>query len=166
MLNVESGDYAQIGERDCGCLLERIGLRTHISGIRSYEKLTSEGVTFMGSRLYDLVESVLPDRFGGTIGDYQIVEQEEDGMPRVSVLVSPSVGRVDNEALIATVLDNLKATHREGGELMTEQWRQAGTLRVLRGEPYKTRSEKVMPLHVIRKDGAAASRAMTETAVD
>jgi hypothetical protein len=160
MLNLDSGDYAEVYERDCGCILNEMGFTTHISGIGSHEKLTSEGVTFLGSKLYELVEQELPARFGGATGDYQLVEEEEAGLPRVSVIVSPRAGVIDEDALLATVMDRLKRTHTHGGELMTEQFRQANTLRVIRREPYTTGSLKVPPIHIIR--GAAASQARPE----
>jgi hypothetical protein len=78
LLNTFSGDYATVTQRQCGCLLGEMGFTTHLSSIRSYEKLTGEGVTFRASQLYDLVESELPSRFGGQIDDYQLVEEESD----------------------------------------------------------------------------------------
>jgi len=150
MLNLDSGDYANVYQRACGCILNEMGFTTHISGIGSYDKLTSEGVTFLGWRLYDLVEQELPARFGGATGDYQLVEDEEAGLPRVSVFVSPRVGAIDEGAVLATVMDGLKHSHAQGGELMTEQFRQANTLRVIRREPYRTSSLKTPPIHVIR----------------
>ncbi|HLF71871.1 MAG TPA: hypothetical protein VI759_06940 [Dehalococcoidia bacterium] len=153
LLNAESGDYANVTRRECPCLMGRVGFNTHLHGIRSYEKLTSDGVTFMGSRLYDLVEQVLPAQFGGTINDYQLVEEEQpDGLARASLIVSPSVGPIDENALVATVMKTLGRTHSEpGGEEMVEQWRQAATLRVIRRQPYETASMKVAPLYVQRR---------------
>lgn len=81
MLNVESGDYGELEERDCGCLLGRIGLSLHLHGVRSYEKLTSEGMTFLGPDLLRLTEEVLPTRFGGDPTDYQLVEESRVDFP-------------------------------------------------------------------------------------
>lgn len=60
MLNVESDDYAEWVERDCGCLLGTLGLRRHMHTIRSHEKLTSEGLNFLGHDLIRLVEEDRP----------------------------------------------------------------------------------------------------------
>ena len=152
LLNADTGDYATISTRSCDCLMGRLGLNTHLHGIRSYEKLTSEGITFAGSRLYELVEEVLPARFGGGVNDYQLVEEEhEDALSRVSVVVSPRVGDVDEAAVIATVLEALEITHaRQGGATMADTWRQGGNLQVVRREPYETRA-KVLPLQVLRR---------------
>ena len=77
MINVESGDYAEMEERPCGCPFGEVGMRTHLSGIRSYEKLTTEGNALpRRSDLYALVDEVLPARFGGGPTDYQLVEEE------------------------------------------------------------------------------------------
>jgi hypothetical protein len=132
--------------------LGAIGLRTHVSEIRSYEKLTSEGVTFIGSRLYELIEELLPAQFGGHSTDYQLVEEEGDqGLPKVSVLVSPGVGPVDDEAVVAAVLKALR-TSPVGDPLWADLWSQGQTLRVLRREPYRTRTAKVLPLHTLRHE--------------
>ena len=149
LINLFSGDYAKVTRRECDCALGRMGMKTHLSGIRSYEKLTGEGVTFLGGQLYDLVENVLPSRFGGHVTDYQLVEEEsEDGLPKLSIVVSPRVGTVDEAAVIRTVLDNLQATHhRGGGELMAAIWSQGETLRVVRREPDEL-NEKIAPLRL------------------
>jgi hypothetical protein len=153
MLNLETGDYADVKERNCGCYLGDLGLTTHLSGIGSYEKFTSEGVTFMGHELHRLVEEMLPAQFAGRLGDYQIVESEgPDSLPRVSVLVSPRVGAIDQRALIDYTTEFLRSSHA-GGEPMTIQWRQAKTLNIIRREPYASGS-KVHPLYVIRERDA------------
>ena len=150
-INVESGDYGTLVERDCGCGLGELGLRTHVSGMRSYDKLTSEGVTFGGTALYELIETVLPARFGGSPTDYQLVEEEEEGgLPKVSVVVAPRVGAIDEGEVVSSVVQALRALPR-GGRLMTEQWLQGDTLRVVRREPYATSSSKVLPLHLLRQ---------------
>jgi hypothetical protein len=146
MLNVESGDFGDLSERPCGCFLGQLGFTRHLSGIRSYEKLTSEGVTFLGTGLLRLVDEVLPQRFGGSSVDYQLVESEEGGRSRISVIVSPQRGQIDEAAVLATVFEVLGEA--PGGAAMLDHWRQARTLRVLRQEPHATSSAKVLPLHV------------------
>lgn len=155
MLNVESGDYADIDERDCGCLWQRLGFTTHIHHVRSYEKLTSESVMFMGSMLHDLLERTLPSRFGGSPLDYQLVEEEEGGLPRVSLVVSPRVGPIDEGAIAEAVLQAIGT--EDWSRRQADQWRQAGTLRVRRQEPYGTLAGKILPLHVVTSTKQAAS---------
>lgn len=77
MVNVETGDHGVLEERACGCLLHVSGYTIHLRRIRSYGKLTSEGMTFLEGDLISLVEEVLPARFGGSPTHYQFVEEEE-----------------------------------------------------------------------------------------
>jgi hypothetical protein len=148
MLNVEVDDYGVLGPRPCGCPLERIGLSLHLHTIRSFEKLTSEGTCFTGADLLELIEEVLPTRFGGAPTDYQLVEEEVDGLPRISLLVSPRIGRADPEALVAAVFDTL-AMGDASRPMMLEQWRGNETLRLVRRDPIETASGKVLPLHIL-----------------
>src|SRR5262249_41698683 len=104
MLNVETGDQAVLSEHSCGCPLGELGFRQHLHGLGSYEKLTSEGMQFTGGILLSLVEEILPARFGGHPTDYQFVEVEETGLAKVSLLISPRVGSLDEGCVIETVL--------------------------------------------------------------
>jgi hypothetical protein len=155
MLNVESGDYAVMEERDCGCLWQQLGFTTHVHHIRSYEKLTSEGVMFMGSMLHEVLEQRLPARFGGSPLDYQLVEEEEGGLPKVGIIVSPRIGPVDDAEVIETFLKAVGSS--DWSRRMAETWQQAGTLRVLRRDPYATPAGKILPLHVLSPTPAAIS---------
>jgi hypothetical protein len=153
LLNVESGDYGRLVERSCGCPFGQLGMTTHMSEVQSYEKLTAEGNTFLGGDLIELVESVLPSRFGGGPSDYQLVEEEVGGVPRVSVVVRPGVGAVDEATVVDAVLSHLRSVQRN--RLMTEVWREAGTLRVVRREPIaRGPAQKILPLLVVSGEGA------------
>jgi hypothetical protein len=148
MLNVESDDYGVIGDRECGCPIGGHGYSTHLSNIRSYDKLTSEGVSFLGTELLRILEEVLPSRFGGNPTDYQFAEEEVDGLPKVNIIISPRVGVVDEKVVINTVASSLKSY--PGGDIMAKQWSQGNTLRVVRKEPYTTASAKILPLHILK----------------
>jgi hypothetical protein len=150
LLNFESGDYGVSTERSCGCEIEALGLRRHLHTIRSYEKLTSEGMSFIGTELLRLVEEVLPARFGGGPADYQLVEEELGGLPKVSVVVSPDVGEVEEQAVVSAVLDML-GSGPVYKDMMASFWQAGQTLRVVRREPYATRSAKILPLHMLRQ---------------
>jgi hypothetical protein len=149
MLNYVSDDYAVVGERACGCPLEKLGFGTHMHTIRSWEKLTSEGLTFVGHDLIQLIEEVLPASFGGSAADYQFVETERDGLPKVDLLVSPRLGKIDDEAVLATALRFLDRTPGSRTDL-ADRWRQGNTVSVVRAEPVATSASKVMALHVMR----------------
>ena len=150
LINVESDDYGVLEERQCGCPFGELGLSLHIHGIRSHEKLTSEGNHFLGSDLIALVDEVLPARFGGGPTDYQLVEEEVGGLTKVSVVVPPRIGEVSESEVVSTVLAFLD--QKRHNRLMTEVWRVGGTLRVLRREPYRSQSPaaKILPLYVPR----------------
>lgn len=148
-LNVEVDDYAVLTKRNCGCPAEKLGFDQHLHTIRSHAKLTSAGTTFLGAELHTLVEQILPARFGGAATDYQLVEGEEDGLPTVAIVVSPRVGEVDESAVVAAVLEGVRAGaayHR----MMAGFWRDGDTLRVERREPHSTQSAKILPLHLLR----------------
>ena len=158
MLNVESGDYGVRVDRDCGCGALPGAFRSHLHSIRSYEKLTSEGMNFLGSDLLTLVEQVLPARFGGNPTDYQLTEREQDGLPIVSLVVSPSVGRIDDASVVRAVLDFLR--NRGLGEaMMADVWAQSLTLQVVRREPHVTSGGKILPLQTLGAASGAAKRA-------
>jgi hypothetical protein len=151
LLNVESDDYGDLETRRCGCLFGALGFDRHLSTIRSYDKLTSDGMTFLGNELVVLVEEVLPELFGGGPTDYQFIEEEEDGVARVSIVVSLRVGEVDERAVVGAVI---AALGRGPGSrrVMAERWREGKTLRVVRREPCPTGAAKILPLHLIRRD--------------
>ncbi len=148
LLNVEMGDYGTLSDRRCGCVWEELGMTVHLQGIRSYEKLTTAGMTFLGPELFRVVEEVLPARFGGGPTDYQFVEEEEGGLGQVSLVVSPRVGEVGEREVAEAVLQALEGC--PGGKLMAGVWRDGGTLRVRRQEPYATAAAKILPLHLLQ----------------
>ena len=148
MLNVESGDYGVRVDRDCGCGALPSAFRSHLHTIRSYEKLTSEGMNFLGDDLLTLVEQVLPARFGGHPTDYQFVEREEDGLPRVSLVVSHAVGQLDDDRVVQTVLEFLRNLG-VGEQMMVDMWAQSRTLSVVRRAPLVTSGGKILPLQTL-----------------
>lgn len=149
LLNVESDDYGVLSERECGCLFGRLGFTRHLHGIHSYDKLTSSGMTFVGSDVAALLDEALPARFGGAPTDYQLIEEEEAGIPKVSIVVSPRVGELDEAALITTVLTAL-ASGPAYKQMMASVWQSGDTLKVVRREPHATAHAKILPLHLVR----------------
>jgi hypothetical protein len=157
MLNTEIGDTAEIDDSDCGCPVGGFGLRRRLRNIHSYTKLTSGGTTFYGTEAVELLEEVLPRRFGGAPADYQLVEHETNHVVRVALLVSPRVGAVDEGELVRSVLDYL-AKGPPFRAMMADSWRQGKTLHVVRREPFVTETAaKVLPLHVLERGREPAS---------
>lgn len=137
-----------IETRNCGCQFEALGLTTHIHNIRGFDKLTSAGMTFVGTELVKVIEEILPAKFGGTSTDYQMVEEEDEkGHTRMSVVVSPGVGEIDEAELIQAVLTEL-GKGRDTQRMIAQVWSQAQTLRVKRAEPFVTARGKLLPLHI------------------
>ena len=147
MLNVDTGDCGVLNERKCGCALEESGYGLHLHTIRNYEKLTAGGMHFTGSDVLELIDSVLPTAHGGAPTDYQLVEQQGGALTKIGIVVSPRVGEVENQAVIATVLDFLGGKER-GGRMMADHWKDGGTLLVIRREPYATGAGKVPPIRI------------------
>ena len=154
LLNAEMGDYAEVEQREGACCaLGELGLTTHISNVLSFEKLTGEGVTVPGSSLLRVLEEVLPDRFGGSSVDYQLVETEdESSLTRVVLRAHPRLGPIDEAAARQALLAEL-----DHGNVIDQNiariWKRAGTIEVRREPPLATRAGKVLPFHLERHLG-------------
>ena len=148
LLNLESGDYGVVENRHCGCRFEELGLTQHVHSIRGFDRLTGTGMTFVGTDLVRIVEDVLPAKLGGASTDYQMVEEEDArGHTRMSVLVNPEVGELDEADVIRTILDEL-SKGKDAQRMMARIWAETGTLRVIRQRPIETVRGKLLPLHI------------------
>jgi hypothetical protein len=152
-VNTELGDAMCIEQRDCACALGALGWRTHLSDIKSFEKLTSEGITFGRGNMQHILETVLPAQFGGTALDYQLQEEEaSDGASRLVLRASPALGALDEDALRTTLLREMA----RGGMIDVFQSRLIGdadAVSIRRVPPIVTRAGKVLPLHLARTTG-------------
>jgi hypothetical protein len=148
LLNVSMGDRARVATRRCGCPLDALGWSTHLDTIRSFEKLTAGGMTFLDVDVVRILEEDLPARFGGGPADYQLIEEEtHDGRPRVTLLVHPAVGPLDETAVREAFLN---AVGRGSGaeRIMALHWREIGLPVIERRPPLPSGKGKV--LHVTR----------------
>lgn len=151
MLNVQTDDYGIVEERHCGCELETFGFTTHLREIRSYSKLTGEGVTLIGAEMLQILNQVLPERFGGSPLDYQLMEQEdEQGFTRLYLIVSPRVELGDESAVIDCVLNGLRQSSGMA-DAARVLWQDAHTIQIKRMEPIWTERGKLLPLHIPRR---------------
>ena len=149
LLNVESGDYGYVTERECGCPLGSVGLSVHLHHIRSFEKFTSEGMNYFYGDLFELFEKFLPAEFGGGPGDYQLVEEEDgNSQTRLTLLVHPEVGKLDEGKLLSRFQESLARGNR-GNQLMSKLWQEAGTFRIKRDIPHASGRGKILPLHIV-----------------
>ncbi len=147
-LNVSNGDHAVLSERACGCALHEAGLTLHVHNVGSFEKLTSEGLAYSYDDLFELLETTLPDAFGGGTGDYQLLEEEgARGQTHITLLVDPAVGPIDETRLLERLGAELAKGSR-GNRFMVGVWKQAETLRLRREPPIASSRGKVLPLRV------------------
>ena len=145
ILNVELDDYGVFERRKCGCPLSEL-FPDHIRDVYSFRKLTGEGMTLVGSTMIRILEEVLPLEFGGTALDFQLVEEEDEGgLTRLTIVVSPDVGAIDEKKLIDTVLDEI-SRDSAGADLARAVWRDAGTFRVRRDDPTWSALGKLLTL--------------------
>jgi hypothetical protein len=139
--------------------MEALGWRTHLHTIRSFEKLTAGGMTFVDTDVVRVLEQVLPDRFGGSPVDYQLIEAEaEDGRPQLSLLVHPRVGPLDSRAVQEAFLEAIGAGSG-AARIMAHQWREGRVLRVEREPPRAGMLGKILHVWAPRAksaNGAAA----------
>lgn len=151
LLNVESDDYGIIERRSCGCPFETFDYTLHIRKIRSYRKLTGEGVTLVGSEMIHILEEVLPRHFGGSPLDYQLMEDEDErGFTRLNLIISPKIRINDEKEVMDTILKALGESS-VSADLARAIWSQAGSFRIKRREPVWTERGKLMPLHLSRR---------------
>jgi phenylacetate-coenzyme A ligase PaaK-like adenylate-forming protein len=147
LLNVESDDFGEVTTRRCGCIWDTLGMHTHLAAVRSFSKLTGEGVTVLGTDFLRILEEVLPREFGGRSIDYQLLEAEDaDHLTRLYLVVSPAVGPIDEARMQARFMEELRDPRRDRS-LMPPLWRQAETLRVVRRDPVPTARGKLLPFH-------------------
>lgn len=151
LLNAECDDTGIVETRQCGCPLGALGLTTHLRRMRSFRKLTTEGVTVLGSHMERILEEVLPSRFGGSALDYQLLEEEDaDGQTRLELLISPSVRLEDASAVAPVILQELDKIGA-GLRVASTIWAQARSIRVRRAEPLRTRRGKLMSMQSAKR---------------
>jgi hypothetical protein len=146
LLNVSFGDEATLERRRCGCPMEAHGWARHLSDVRSFEKLTSAGMTFLDTDVIRILDEILPARLGGVPGHYQLVEDElPGGRPCLRLLVHPAVGPLDPAGardIFLTALGSMSEVHRS----MAATWREAGLVEVERRPPVAETIGKILHL--------------------
>lgn len=156
-LNVELGDRADVSQRACECASGTLGLTQHLENIRSFEKLTGEGVTFALTDVLRILEERLPARFGGSLADYQLAERfEQDGITRMELRIATRLPAVREDDVKAEVLRWLGEGSLMSGH-MANVWTKLGTLTVVRQDPTPTAAGKVLPFMPARAAVQAAS---------
>lgn len=151
LLNYCLGDRARVVRRECGCPMEGYGWTTHLAEVRSFEKLTGEGMTISDSQIIHVLDEVLPARFGGGPTDYQLAEGEtSDGRAALWLRVHPRLGPLDHWSIRETFLS---AVGNESGieRVMERLWREAELLTVEREPPVAQENGKIQ--HLWKRQG-------------
>ena len=152
LINVGMGDYGEISTQSCSCAFGEFGFDRCLSNVRSYEKLTGEGVTFVDTDFVRIIERDLPAQFGGRSTDYQLVEKEDSrGLTHLQLLVSPRIGEIDETKVLDTFLNLLKRAQHSAecwSHSGTEMWKQSNMVKIVREFPIATTSAKILPFFV------------------
>lgn len=154
LLNVGMGDYGEISTQTCGCVFGELGFDRCLANIRSYEKLTGEGVTFVDTDFIRIIERDLPERFGGKSTDYQLVEKEDSrGFTHLQLLVSPRIGEVKESDVLDRFLNLLRRAEDSPdawSQSGTEMWKQSNMVQIVRGLPVAAASGKILPFFITK----------------
>lgn len=146
LLNVSLGDRGILTERQCGCPLEAAGWKSHLHTIRSDQKITAGGITFLDTDFISLLEEVLPSCFGGAATHYQLVEDEDsEGRSTLRLLIHPTIGPLNLDDVTERFLDEVGKIHGSS-RIIELLWRQTKMLRVERKPPLATSSGKILHL--------------------
>lgn len=149
MINVQSDDYGIVEDRDCGCLFYEMGFKKHLRQMSSYRKLTGEGVTLVGSDMVHILEHVLPSQFGGSLLDYQLVEEEtEQGFTKLILYVDPHISIADEGVLLQAFLDAMKQS-MPSVRLAQAEYRTGDVVTIRREKPFVTSRGKHFPIRTL-----------------
>jgi hypothetical protein len=157
LLNAQTDDFAIVEKRDCGCPIYDMGLHQHIHAVRSYRKLTGEGVTLVGSDMETILEHIFPSQFGGSLLDYQLVEEEDkQGFTKLFLYVAPHIKVEDERQLIDTLLNAMKYS-APSVQLAKPEFKQAQTIAIRRQQPILTPRGKYFSIYTLAMSHKARS---------
>lgn len=162
LINAEMDDAGVIGPAPCDCGLKRLGLVKQVDDIFSYGKLTGQGVTLLSGDLLDIIERLLPERFGGVSTDYQLVEREGADQTEMELRAHPRLGLESEDAVRAFFIEKLKRIY--GGSTTERRFAHTDAFHVRFEEPYLTGGRKVLPLHLLGPSRQTGSAEAGETA--
>jgi hypothetical protein len=144
LLNTEIGDFGNLSVKQCSCLFGKLGMNLRVSEVRSHDKLTGEGMTLLGSELYDIVGKMIANAGGGP-DDYQFWESHDNkGLSKLVIAISPEIHNLNENDFVVAILERLKSKDT-GSHIASQIWKQADTLRVVRAHPKLTKGYKMLP---------------------
>jgi len=147
LINAEMDDAGTLEPIDCDCEFARAGMNSRIRDIFSYGKLTGQGITLMGGDILRILETALPQRFGGAPGDYQLVEYDGASQAQLELRISPRAGAAPPAAVREFLLREIRGCY--GGALASRVWTHSGGFTAVVAEPFATRGGKVLSLHLL-----------------
>ncbi len=105
-----------------------------------------------------ILEQVFPSKFGGSLLDYQLVEEEdEQGFTKLLLYVAPHIPIDDEQQLVDTLLDAMK-TSEPSVQLAQPEYQQAQTITVRRRSPMLTPRGKYFSIYTLAMNRQAQSR--------
>ena len=154
-LNTETGDYARIEQRECGCDLGRLGLTTHIAEVRSFEKGPMKASPSLAGGCSESSKKCFhPDSEARASTTSWPRPSGSTVRQAWSFRIRPEVGAVDDEAVRQVFLAELGRggiIDRHHADLL----RRAGSVAVVRRPPRQTVVGKMQPIHFLRQaDGS------------
>jgi phenylacetate-coenzyme A ligase PaaK-like adenylate-forming protein len=147
LINVEMDDCGILEPAGCTCPLKEMGFTEQIRDIFSFGKLTGQGITLLGADMLGILEKSLPNRFGGTPTDYQLVEREGHSQTEIELRVSPRVKTKSAEEVRHFFLAEVKKLW--GGSPTFRLWSQTNGVQVVFAEPIISGDRKINPLHLL-----------------
>lgn len=147
-INAEMDDAGNVEPARCECSYTALGLCQQISDIGSYGKLTGQGMTLIGTQVVQVLEEVLPARFGGGPTDFQLVEREGERQTQLVLRVSPRVPVKSTDEVKDVFLREIRRF--QGGASASRMWWHSDGFEVVRAEPLATMRGKVLSLHLLR----------------
>jgi superfamily I DNA and/or RNA helicase len=113
-----------------------------VSEVRSYDKLTCEGMTLLGSHIEDAVGEVVEEA-GGCPDDFQFWETHDKiGLAKLIIAVNPRLA-INEEKFIAEIMDKL---NRKKLNITSQIWEQAKVLQLVRAYPKMSKGFKLLPI--------------------
>jgi hypothetical protein len=151
LINAELGDSGVLEPVKTEDAATEIGYDLRMHTIRSFRKVTAWGVTLALTDLYTVIEEGLPRAFQAGVGDFQLIEeQDEKGISKIVLNVKSTVDARDSQ--IKEVFSRELSSKRLYYRAMAESLDEAGVLRIERRDPIATRAGKVLPV-VLRRYG-------------
>lgn len=150
LINADTDDSGRVGPASCDCAFRRAGFTTTIRDIASVGKVTGHGITLFGTDVVRVLETVLPQRFGGSAGDFQLVEMEAANQTELLLRIRPGVAKSSPDSVKEGFLEAV--SHCYGGSLAVRQWRHMEAIRVEVADPILTETGKILPLQLLKRE--------------